>query len=234
MASAIDISYNKKHIIRMSIMSKLVNLSGKVFGRLTVIGRNGSDKHCNALWLVDCECGKRKTVGGDGLRKGVIVSCGCYGAEQRLKANTSHGMWRRTEYRIWADMLQRCNNDKQPVYQNYGARGISVCDRWDTFENFYEDMGDRPSLKYSLDRIDNDGDYTPDNCRWATNLQQSFNKRLRSDSSSGIRGVSWNKMLNKYHVYISVHGIRTNIGYTADFFEACCMRRSADNRNQYG
>jgi len=129
----------------------------------------GNRKYC----FCDCLCGTRKLIRIDSLNNGESKSCGCLHRE----AVTKHGMKKTKIYHVWAIMLDRCNNPHSIKYPNYGGRGIKVCDRWLKFENFFTDMGDKPSEEYSLDRINNDGDYTKDNCRWATNKEQSRNKR---------------------------------------------------------
>jgi len=135
-----------------------------------------------------------------------------------------HGMSQTPIYNVWKTMLGRCRNPNHYSYKNYGARGISVCDRWSYFENFYADMGDRPSSKHSIDRINNDGPYGPDNCQWATRNEQNTNKRLYRANVSGLSGVT--KRWGKWCVQIKRHGKTHHIGMTDDFFEACCLRKS--------
>jgi len=146
---------------------------GQRFGRLTVISRviSGRSKH----WLCRCECGRERSLEVHYVVRGKIRSCGCLGGETHGHAR--HGAHTRT-YRSWASMIQRCTNPKATGFRYYGGRGITVCESWNSFANFLADMGDRPIGK-TLDRMDNDGNYEPGNCRWATRLQQNRNQRPR-------------------------------------------------------
>ncbi len=152
----------------------LVNRTGEKFGRLTVISR-GENYRGNAQWVCRCDCGSAKRVValGNDLRLGKVKSCGCWNAERIF----SHGQSRTPVYKVWQQMIQRCENPNHEAFHHYGGRGISVCARWHTFEGFIADMGMRPK-GYSIDRYpDNDGNYQPDNCRWATTKQQLNNTR---------------------------------------------------------
>ncbi len=152
---------------------RLVDLTGRRFGRLVVMERAGSARNGTGMtptWLVRCDCGSSKIVLGPNLRKGATRSCGC--------ALRPHGMFGTPEYKAWTSMIQRCVNPRCRSFRLYGARGIQVCPAWRlSFQAFLADMGRRPGPNYSLDRRDSDGNYEPRNCRWATREQQGRNKR---------------------------------------------------------
>lgn len=161
-------------------MSALIDLTGQTFGRLTVLARAENDADNRARWLCACVCGGTATIGGKSLRSGNSQSCGCAAREaasRACKAKARHGMWRTPEYRAWQAIRQRCENAKGKDYHRYGGRGICVCERWQTFENFYDDMGPRPTSRHSIERENNNGDYEPSNCHWALPVEQQSNRR---------------------------------------------------------
>jgi hypothetical protein len=157
-------------------MSALKDLTGRVFGRLTVLRRRAEDLNGRVAWIVKCECGNEHVVNPDGLVRGATKSCGCLAREVAARIKTKHGMHGSSEHQCWANMVARCTNPKKSAYADYGARGIKVCERWREFENFIADMGARPPGT-SIERLDVNGDYEPGNCVWATDETQANNKR---------------------------------------------------------
>lgn len=158
---------------------RFIDLTGQVFGRVTVISYVGRSANRNSLWQCRCACGHAWTVNAQCLRSGDTKSCGCLQREKARAAGDrtrTHSMSRTSTYVVWRGMLARCGNRQNKNFPGYGGRGIKVCDRWHSFENFLADMGPRPE-KMTIERQNNDGNYEPGNCKWATVKEQNRNKR---------------------------------------------------------
>jgi len=213
-------------------MAERLELEGKKFGRLTVISR-AENKRSNTAWNCICECGNEKVIVGYSLTSGKSKSCGCIQKEVAADRLLKHGHDRigktTREYQTWVKIIDRCENENNKDFVNYGGRGIMVCERWrNSFENFLSDMGKRPSSKHSIDRIDVNGDYEPSNCRWTTKEIQARNTRLYSTNKTGVRGVHFDKARNKYRSEIAVFGKIKYLGIFETIEEASKVRKEAE------
>jgi hypothetical protein len=178
---------------------KLSDVKGKKFGRLVVIDESTAFNEKHSAFLCRCDCGNVLPVRWNHLGRLHTTSCGCRQRDVVSARETKHGMCRSKVYSVWSSMIQRCRSEKNSHWHRYGGRGIKVCQRWiDSLANFYADMGPRPSPKHTIDRINNDGNYEPGNCRWATHAENARNgtrakititiaKEIRLFKKSGAR-----------------------------------------------
>ncbi|MFH1933316.1 MAG: hypothetical protein ABIN18_17205 [Pseudomonadota bacterium] len=169
-------------------MRKLIDLTGKRFGRLLVIERADNNKWGHTQWKCRCDCGEIAVVSMGSLRNGRTKSCGCLQKEKVRECVVTHNMARMPIYRIWQDMKNRCMNPNCKGYDYYGGRGIKVCERWMDFNNFYADLGDRPEGK-SIERIKNNLGYFPLNVCWASPEQQNQNQRTTKLTPKKVRQI---------------------------------------------
>ncbi len=191
---------------------------GSRFGRL-VVTNVGFVLNEKAMYPVVCDCGNTKVVRKHNLVNGATKSCGCLSAElsSERKPSITHGLSWTPEYQVWNAAIQRCSRENNVAYSNYGGRGIKVCDRWvesgeSGFLNFLEDMGERPE-GLTLDRIDVNGNYCKENCRWVDSTIQNHNRRKRENCSSIYIGVCYDNTFSKWQAYIQKYGKRTTLGY---------------------
>lgn len=160
-------------------MNKAIDMIGIRCGRLLVVSRAANYASGKARFVCLCDCGTSTIVGGHALRSAETKSCGCWRIEMPSLLFTTHGMSCSSEHRIWCHIKTRCYNPRNQFFARYGGRGISMCPTWvESFETFYRDMGPRPSSQHSIDRVNNDGNYQLDNCRWGTHQQQSDNRSV--------------------------------------------------------
>jgi len=204
------------------VMAKLIDLNGRVFDRMTVL-RRAHNIDNQAAWECICVCGNKTIVRGLSLRRGETRSCGCLCIELRTK----HGLYKTVEYKAWRQMKSRVLNPNGEKYHRYGGRGITVCERWlHSPENFISDMGLRPSVDHSLDRVDNDGPYSPENCRWATRTEQMRNQSCSERNTSGTLGVSFYK--NRWTACITANYKKIHLGRFLHIEDAVAARKDGE------
>jgi hypothetical protein len=199
---------------------KLVNRTGQVFGKLTVLEQAGRNSLKKVLWRCQCECGKELVAVSGSLVTGNTTSCGC------VTPNFKHGGTGKGSYNTWRAMMRRCYNKSDKDFKKYGALGVSVYAPWRDYLAFASDMGE-PSGNQTLDRIDVYGNYTPNNCRWATPTVQSRNLRVRKTSASGFTGVHMRK--GKWYAEITVQKKKFYSGACITINEAVVARKKLEH-----
>lgn len=162
---------------------RLIEIAGNRYGRLIAVKRNADRTKYDCF----CDCGKATSVVIANLKKGMTTSCGCFQRERLAARNTRHGKSNTSTYRIWKGMIRRCTKPAATGWESYGGRGISVCDRWMIFANFLLDMGERPFSNASIERLNNEKGYSPDNCEWANWIQQARNRRRRGTGAKAMK-----------------------------------------------
>lgn len=183
-------------------MPSFINITGKRFGRLIVLERLDKPSYKGASWLCKCDCGNSIIASSQSIRIGHTKSCGCYNKEIRkqicIERNTTHNKSKTKVFHTWTNIRQRCNNPNISAYHKYGAKGIKVCERWNSFENFFADMGNPPTNKHTIERIDSRGHYEPSNCKWATMEEQQNNRtnnRLIEYNKQKMTLQKWSKLM---------------------------------------
>lgn len=214
-------------------MRTLIDLTGVRYGRLMVIERAGSDKYHNSLWFCKCDCGKNTTVPTGSLKRGLTKSCGCYGVEM-LKSgrNITHGLYgkkgsaNRRIHGIWQGILRRCLNSKNRRFYRYGGRGIEVCEDWkNSFESFHSwAISNGYADGLTIDRIDNDGHYSPENCQWVTRSENSWKKSttiLISVNGEVKSATKWAKLIKKDVHFVLAYYKEKGLSETEKFIKSC-------------
>lgn len=213
-------------------MSKALDLKDQKFGRLLVISREANNKYKQSVWLCQCECGVRKLIKGTQLNKGGTKSCGCLQKDVLRERSTTHGGTKgRTcskTYNTYRGMKSRCYRERDTHFYLYGAKGIKVCDRWlESFENFYEDMGERPE-GLTLERKDPTKDYEPSNCKWENITGQNYNIGVKSNNTTGRTGIRQSRNGEKWLAFISKDCVKYYLGTYDSYEEAIEVRELAE------
>lgn len=165
------------YFYRCGMAKEALTLEGQAFGRWLVLARAPRKNSKSTYWRCSCSCGQEREVRGSALTAGTTSSCGCFRQETSSARSTTHGKTNTSLYHIWCGIKARCLKPTDPAYKNYGGRGITLCQRWLSFERFASDVGPRPDCKAHLDRINNEKGYSPSNCRWSTPKDNSRNRR---------------------------------------------------------
>ena len=215
----------------MSTKYKGLDIQGQKFTKLTALILSDKSHYQADYWNCLCDCGNEVVLLTRQLIKGNVKSCGCLMKESIAKVgrnNIKHGFHGTRQYQTWNGMKARCSNYSSEVYLSYGAKGISYDSKWETFEGFWDDMAEGYSDDLTLDRIDPNGNYTKENCRWVNKYLQAINKNTPVTNTSGTTGVSWEEANQNWRVRISVNGKRLCLGAYDSYDAAVLVRKKAE------
>jgi len=216
----------------------IIDIKDKTFGKLKAIRfyekRGKKQRH---YWLFQCDCGNTKVINKDIVMRGQTKSCGCLASKLKSERKLTHGYTGTKVYNTWTTMKQRCNNPNNSKYYAYGGRGITLCERWSNFENFLNDMGEPPTEKHSIDRIDNDGNYEPSNCRWAeihiqanntrNNLFIEYQGKVKTLSQWCLeKNIVYSKALHRYNKGYNISTILEDRDIFREDLQGCKNKRA--------
>lgn len=190
---------------------RIRDISGQTFGRLTVI-KIAAKNSGRTKWRCLCSCGKNVSIAGTNLQSGNTTSCGCARVDLNRKTKTIHGMRKTPEFGIWCNMRRRCADPNDKYFHIYGGNGITVCKEWqNSFSKFFSDMGERPSDKHTLDRINSTNGYSPNNCRWATQTEQQNNRRDNKRFPYNGKSMTLRQIVDASKTNISFRTLRSRV-----------------------
>lgn len=213
----------------MGAKSREEDYAGKKYNHLTILGFTGEMKH-GTICTCQCDCGTIKNYNLSKVKRGESTNCGCIGYKRMIEKRTKHGLWGTRLYMIYYGMEQRCFNPDDTGYENYGGRGIKVCEEWtNNFQAFCDwAMANGYAEDLTIERKDVNGDYCPENCKWATTTEQARNKRLRTDNVSGVKGVQPFGNTGKWRARIGVNHKEIPLGLFDTIEEAAAARKAAE------